>query len=414
MRNCTLLLALLSCSLWGMEEDKEKNEFLEYYNEFYDAIQEEAPDFEEMLKRAEKEEFFNDLYALPNGLKPLKVPWKEKYSDVERQMKKNEIKKSDCFQCDHWTSPDCDVQNGVIRRSKNALIFRNLNAVKAGLHSVASFPNHVKFLSELSREQRVGFFKDVVNFIKRKRDAIPDDGFEFYFNMGHRCTGASAPDHGHGQINFEYIGNMDPRGMQVTEDLIRYEMKPEFISELRKDLWSKKVYEPYRPYIKIMKLFAKKIKRDTFWQEMGKSSLVAACGHCKDEAKYKEVFIAETKNFYVVCNPSATEPGQLFVSHKDHQKRLTDFSDVECEEYTELLCSCMQVENDLVKPHGFSFYVGQGCKEPFGHKFVANIAPRFDNGTNTVTINTGLKLNPKDMKKLQENMKSEFDKSSKL
>lgn len=143
---------------------------------------------------------------LGNCVQPscLYTPWRGAYiEEKHREAKKN--KHTKCPFCTHYTSPEHDADNYILKRYQHCIVMLNLLPYTTG--SLLIIPaDHVSTLHELSEKAAQEIMRVMRTSEYIMLDTLGADGVNIGINIG-KAGGASLPDHLHVQIVPRWYGD---------------------------------------------------------------------------------------------------------------------------------------------------------------------------------------------------------------
>ena len=401
MRIPVLTLFLLSFGFsYAMEEERSDEGCLaESVHYFFECIGKDCSDIEKMIAVSDRKDRRRRGVQPLGGAQGVPAKWREEYAKKERSGGNAAV------------CPFCKIEHHgealCFEKGAHAMTLLNKNGTNP-LHFLVIPHSHVRELNDLNEEERKELFARAALLIKRLKNELEVEGYHFFFNLMHRCSGASLPDHIHGQVLTRWRGDMLSLSRELCGTLIQHERTPAVLEMLKAKRWEGKLREMYS-------LFSRAITQNFEHSKQPKREKDSECILCEDMKNddVQDGPLIKRYNYWSVhINLEPSAPGQIFVIHHDHHKKFSDLSTEEIEEYHGVLVECEKRLKQLVMPHGISIGLDTECAAdpwPFDHNCCTVITPRWDNEKSSLAIANGLQLVPRDINRLKDQMLIAFN-----
>ncbi len=405
---CFLAILSLICAqqIVAMEEeDQTEPDLSSYIKEFYTALgQQQHPDISEMITEGEMEDLLAAMLTPRGGAWPLFAPWRESYASKERS--KGLVNQNECPFCDQWGHPECDDQNHFLMRIKKIALLLNKNGTNP-LHFLIIPKKHVKTPDQLPDDERHELFSMAAFCIKKLEKELSVRGYSLFFNLLHRCSGASLPNHLHAQLLTRYKGDELSIAIPLREVLHAHE-RGDFFSKLKQDTWGEEVKKTYNAFSNALACASKKREQP---RKAKQEESCVFCSYNEANSRNKALFLRSYKHCTVMFNPVGSGPGQLFVFLNDHTKSFGNLTVEENNEVADVISDCQKKIRELIAPHGISIGIDYGIAgehNSYSHEGVVKITPRWDNESSHLVLDSGLKVISKNVDTLLKKFREAF------
>ncbi len=407
------IIALHSANFYPMQTDNDETDILcEAMENYYKCFNEKLPkDPHQMINDSQRIEQFNQLLVTSYAPINLDVPWRRTYSQQAAAVVASPATvpvQKPCPFCTQTADRATDDKNYFIDHGTHASTLFNLNGT-GPLHFLCIPHSHASSLKQLSPQERSEFFTLIGVLVKRVNDGLKIQGWRAYFNLEHRCAGATIPEHLHGQILAKFEGE--------TIDLSRYLIAPFLVAERQGGYFKqfrqsgdlsiiKSTYDQFTHALKL----AQKIVNPTQTTQQSQSTQENKCGICVLKLIEQPHIIGETNNFTVLYNPVGAYPGECFIVGMHNGLPFHELPADQQSEFAELLAKTTSAIKETTGCHGISLSWEHEDNSK-AHGFKAIITPRFDNETSTLMLHFNQKINSPDRESHRAQLREKLNKN---
>ncbi len=413
MRNSKLffILSLLgSMQLSAMEVTPDNDQDLaQAMQEFYKVIGEEISQegIQEQIGQAETQEELTRLLIREGAARQVATPWKQAYSVGARKVQPASTEKK-CPFCEQCNNSEQDDANFFIERGDETAVLGCLHAA-GPLHFLCVPYAHEKSLGDLSVNNRHELFRMAAGLIRKTKKALEIRGFKMFFNLYHRCAGATQ-DHVHGHVQASFEGELHPLARSIMSPLLRAERQGGYFKEFKPDGNLSKIKPIYDTFSALLK----KVHSDKREQASSqtKDSRCGVCLMLDKKSKFGSYVLKKSKHFTLLYNPVGAYHGEVLIVQSDCTKSVDELDEDQNNELSDLTVQATKVIKEATGAHGISLSVADGIaaeENPFPHQAVMRVTPRFDNEQGTITVHYGEKIDSMNREQQFEKLKKAFN-----
>lgn len=146
------------------------------------------------------------------------APWRIGYVQGLDKDDSSKERKSDCFICHNYQTPEDDEKNLVLWRTDKTIVILNRYPYNNG-HLLIAPVRHIPDLNDVSDEENLEMMKLIRDSQKALSLAIKPQGFNVGMNFG-RCAGAGLPGHMHIHVVPRWSGDTNFMAVCSGTDVI--------------------------------------------------------------------------------------------------------------------------------------------------------------------------------------------------